>query len=790
MRAASRSIDRSYNARSVDYNARSVDRSYMVVGMFDRVAIIGLGLIGGSLAAAMRARGLAATVVAGSRSERTLERGKLLGLIDDGSTDLAEAVKGADLVFLAVPVSSMADTMARMAPGLGSNVIITDGGSVKGKVIAAARQSIPQHISRFVPGHPIAGKEKSGVDAADASLYEQHRVILTPTPATDPAASAKIRALWTAVGAEVLSMDPDEHDRVLAETSHLPHLLAFSLVDTLARQGDSLDIFRYAAGGFRDFTRIASSDPLMWHDIFRENRDSVLQALDLFQAGLARFRAAVEQGDSDSLLAIMTRANSARAHFLALSARTSYTRALSLNDDKVSDKTAMSNSASAGHGRRVEFHLQPGGALNGALRVPGDKSISHRSIMLGALADGITEIEGFLEGEDALATLQAFRDMGVVIEGPSAGRVRVHGVGLHGLKAPHGTLYMGNSGTSMRLLMGLLSGQPFDTELTGDASLSKRPMERVAKPLRAMGADIATSDGPEKKGTPPVHIKGSTALKGIHYDLPVASAQVKSAILLAGLYADGETSVTEPAPTRDHTERMLTGFGYPVSRAGATSKVIGGGKLSACNLEVPADISSAAFFLVGASIAPGSELLLRHVGINPTRTGIIDILKLMGADITLENQRDAGGEPVADIRVRSAKLNGISIPEALVPLAIDEFPVLFIAAANAEGDTILHGAEELRVKESDRIQVMADGLTTLGVENEVYADGIRIRGGQYGGGVVQAHGDHRIAMSFAMAALRSTAPILIHDCANVATSFPGFAELASNAGLNLTVEQA
>ena len=765
--------------------------------MFNRVAIIGLGLIGGSLAAAMRAHGLATTIVAGARSERTLERGKLLGLIDDGSTDFAEAVKGADLVFLSVPVSSMAETMAKMAPGLSDSVIITDGGSVKGKVIDAAVQSIAGHISRFVPGHPIAGKEKSGVDAADASLYQNHRVILTPTAQTDVQATEKVRALWAAVGAEVLTMAPDEHDRVLAETSHLPHLLAFSLVDTLARQGDSLDIFRYAAGGFRDFTRIASSDPLMWHDIFKENRDSVLRAVDLFQQGLASFRQAVEQGDSDSLLAIMTRANSARAHFLALSARTSYTvarhAASEFNDDRInataSDNTAMSNTVSAGHGRRVEFHLQPGAALNGSLRVPGDKSISHRSIMLGALADGITEIEGFLEGEDALATLQAFRDMGVVIEGPSAGRVRVHGVGLHGLKAPNGTLYMGNSGTSMRLLMGLLSGQPFNTELTGDASLTKRPMERVAKPLREMGAQVATTGAANGKGTPPVHISGGQKLTGIHYDLPVASAQVKSAILLAGLYAEGDTSVTEPAPTRDHTERMLTGFGYPVSRDGATCKLSGGGKLSACSLEVPADISSAAFFLVGASIAEGSELLLRHVGINPTRTGIIDILKLMGADITLENQRDAGGEPVADIRVRSARLKGITIPEALVPLAIDEFPVLFVAAANAEGDTILHGAEELRVKESDRIQVMADGLTTLGVDNEVYDDGIRIRGGQYAGGEVQAHGDHRIAMSFAIASLRATAPILIHDCANVATSFPGFAELASAAGLKLSVVQ-
>src|SRR5690554_3325079 len=754
--------------------------------MFNRVAIIGLGLIGGSLAAAMRARGLATTIVAGARSERTIERGQLLGLIDEGSTDFAEAVRGADLVFLAVPVSSMADAMEKMAPGLTNTVIITDGGSVKGKVIEAAQQALAPHISRFVPGHPIAGKEKSGVDAADATLYENHRIILTPIAATDPQATEKIRALWQAVGAEVLTMEPQEHDRILAETSHLPHLLAFSLVNTLARQDDSLDIFRYAAGGFRDFTRIASSDPLMWHDIFKENRDSVLRSVDLFQQGLNEFRKAVEQGDSDALLAIMTRANSARAHFLALSARTSYTAAQQLNDHsntKASDKTAMSNTAS-GHDRRVEFHLQPGGSLNGTLRVPGGKSISHRSIMLGALAEGTTEVEGFLEGEDALATLHAFRDMGVVIEGPSGGRVRIHGVGLHGLKAPSSTLYMGNSGTTMRLLMGLLAGQRFASELTGDASLTRRPMERVAKPLRSMGANISTNNG-----TPPVQIHGGSPLKGMHYDMPVASAQVKSAILLAGLYAEGETSVTEPAPTHDHTERMLAGFGYEVIRDGATSKVRGGGKLSACQLEVPADISSAAFFLVGASIAKNAELLLPHVGINPTRTGIIDILKLMGADITLENQRDAGGEPVADIRVKSAKLKGITIPAELVPLAIDEFPVLFIAAACAEGDTILHGAEELRVKESDRIQVMADGLTTLGVECEVYDDGIRVRGGQYGGGEVQAHSDHRIAMSFAIASLRATAPILIHDCANVTTSFPSFAELASAAGMNIRVEQ-
>lgn len=433
----------------------------------------------------------------------------------------------------------------------------------------------------------------------------------------------------------------------------------------------------------------------------------------------------------------------------------------------------------------MKFLLQAGGKLNGMFRVPGDKSISHRSIMLGSLADGITNVEGFLEGEDALATLQAFRDMGVRIEGPENGRVKIHGVGLHGLKKPQQPLDLGNSGTSMRLLSGLMAGQSFDVVMVGDESLSKRPMERVAKPLRMMGAVIETTG---EKGTPPITVRGGQKLHGIHYDMPVASAQVKSGVLLAGLYADGKTSVTEPAPTRDHTERMLNGFGFSVQVNGATASLYGGGKLTATTIDVPADISSAAFFMVGTSIAEGSDITIQHVGINPTRTGVIDILKLMGAHIELSNHREVGGEPVADIRIRSAQLHGIEIPEALVPLAIDEFPAIFIAASCATGKTILRGAEELRVKESDRIQVMADGLHILGISAEPTPDGIVIEGGQLGAGEVVSHGDHRIAMAFAMAALRASGSIVIHDCANVATSFPGFVELAANAGLNIRID--
>jgi 3-phosphoshikimate 1-carboxyvinyltransferase len=430
----------------------------------------------------------------------------------------------------------------------------------------------------------------------------------------------------------------------------------------------------------------------------------------------------------------------------------------------------------------MEFKLLPGGTITGEARVPGDKSISHRSIMLGAIADGTTRVSGFLEGEDALSTVASFRAMGVEIEGPSDGKVTIHGVGMHGLKGPESAIDLGNSGTSIRLLSGLLAGQSFDTELSGDVSLQKRPMARVMDPLALMGARVDSAEG----GRPPLRINGGSPLHGIHYDLPMASAQVKSCVLLAGLYAQGRTSVTEPAPTRDHTERMLRGFGYDVRNDNGVISLAGGGHLQGCDIDVPSDISSATFFLVAASIAPGSDLILTHVGINPTRTGVLNILSLMGADITLKNEREVGGEPVADIHVRYAPLHGIEIPEDQVPLAIDEFPALFIAAACAQGRTVLRGAEELRVKESDRIASMAEGLTTLGIKNEVLDDGIIIDGGTMGGGVINTFHDHRIAMSFSIAALRAEEEIRVLDCDHVATSFPGFDAMARGLGLQIT----
>ncbi|PYC27614.1 bifunctional prephenate dehydrogenase/3-phosphoshikimate 1-carboxyvinyltransferase [Aquipseudomonas alcaligenes] len=734
------------------------------LGKLGRLVVVGLGLIGGSFAKGMREKGLFDEVVGVDLDAESRRLAVELGVVDRCETELAAACQGASVIQLAVPILAMEKLLGQLAKLELGDAVLTDVGSAKGNVVRAARLAFDGKVARFVPGHPIAGSEQSGVEASNAELFRRHKMILTPQESTDAAALALVDGLWRALGADVEHMEVEHHDQVLAATSHLPHLLAFTLVDSLAKRSENLEIFRYAAGGFRDFTRIAGSDPVMWHDIFLANREAVLRTLDAFRDDLDALRGAVDAGDGHQLLGVFTRARHAREHFSKILARRAYVDAMHSND--------------------LIYLANPGGSLSGRIRVPGDKSISHRSIMLGSLAEGVTQVEGFLEGEDALATLQAFRDMGVVIEGPHHGKVTIHGVGLNGLKPPPGPLYLGNSGTSMRLLSGLLAAQPFDTVLTGDASLSKRPMNRVAKPLREMGAVIET--GPE--GRPPLTIRGGQRLTGMSYEMPMASAQVKSCLLLAGLYAAGETRVTEPAPTRDHTERMLRGFGYPVAVDGNVASVESGHKLSATHIEVPADISSAAFFLVAASIAEGSELVLEHVGINPTRTGVIDILKLMGADLGLENQREVGGEPVADIRVRAAKLKGIDIPEDLVPLAIDEFPVLFVAAACAEGRTVLRGAEELRVKESDRIQVMADGLIALGVKAEPTPDGIIIEGGPIGGGEVWSHGDHRIAMSFSVASLRATAPIRIHDCANVATSFPNFLGLAASAGIRVVEE--
>ncbi len=436
--------------------------------------------------------------------------------------------------------------------------------------------------------------------------------------------------------------------------------------------------------------------------------------------------------------------------------------------------------------REVVFHCEPSQRLAGRLRVPGDKSVSHRSVILASIAEGTSRIEGFLEASDTLGTVAAFRALGVPIEGPEAGRMTVHGVGPRGLAAPAGDLDLGNSGTAMRLVPGVLAAQGFDVRLVGDPSLSARPMRRVAEPLARMGARIETSAA----GTPPLLVRGTGGpLSAIGHESEVASAQVKSCILLAGLYADGITEVREPHPSRDHTERMLGAFGAELDARPGLARVRGGATLRGTDMTVPGDISSAAFLMVAAAIAEEADLTLAGVGVNPTRTGVVEILRRMGVRIDVTPAGDSGGEPIADIRVRSGPLAGIDVPVELVPAAIDEFPALFVAAACAEGVTRVRGAAELRVKESDRIGAMAEGLAALGVSVQAHADGMTVTGGPLAGGAVTSRGDHRIAMAFAVAGLRARGAVRIADCANVATSFPDFVDLAGEAGMRVRAEE-
>jgi len=606
--------------------------------------IIGLGLIGGSLAKALRQGSFADTVLGFDTTDSELEAALSLGVIDRIPQSLEAAVAESDLIVLAVPVNSTEQVLRSIKPHLRDDVVISDVGSTKGSVMQAVAKVFGHLPSFFVAGHPIAGSEKSGVAAANAQLFARHKVIVTPHDLASREAEALISRMWQSVGAEVISMGVEKHDQVLAATSHLPHILAFSLVDTLAKESENWEIFRYAAGGFRDFTRIAASDPRMWGDICSANKEALLDRLDTFTEGLATLREAIEQEDDTAIRGIFTRAKSAREHFNKMLAKASYAQSANT---------------------QLTLHVSAKKPLSGKVKVPGDKSISHRAIMLGALAEGVTNISGFLEGEDSLATLQAFRDMGVVIEGPYRGEVKITGVGLNGLCPPPGPLYLGNAGTAMRLLSGVLAAQPFASRLIGDQSLSTRPMLRIAEPLELMGAKVQTH-----AGCPPLDITPVEQLSAINYQLPMASAQVKSAILLAGLYAQGDTQLLEPAPSRDHTERMLSQFGAELTSTDSGVHLKANAVLKGTDIAIPGDLSSAAFFIVAAAITPGSNLVLPKLDVNPSRTGVIDILRQMGADISFENPRELDTDPVADIHVSYAHPIGIATDGQLVPRAM------------------------------------------------------------------------------------------------------------------------
>jgi len=718
--------------------------------VIDRLGIAGVGLIGGSLALAARRAGIAREVVGFGRTRANLDVALSRGIVDRAGTE-PSVLEGADFVLLATPVGLLAPTAAAVAPWLAPGAIVTDAGSVKAPVVRAAA-SLPGGI-RFVGGHPIAGTEDSGAAAADADLFRGARCVLTPVSSTDADARARVRRLWEAVGMEVVEMSPEEHDAVLALTSHVPHVLAFALAieagETAARDG--VDALSFAGPSFRSATRVAASSPETWRDVLSANAASLSLALGRLRARIDEIESAART-DPAALERLVARARSVR-------------RSL----DAASLAAGRGTSGGSGTGP-ASVRVEPaGGPLSGEVRVPGDKSIAHRAILFGAIAEGPTVVRGVGGGEDNASTIRVLRSLGVRID-RDGDVVRVDGRGFDGLRDPGGTLDCGNSGTTMRLVAGVLSGRPFASRLDGDASLRKRPMRRVMEPLARMGARFESEDG-----RPPVEVRGGV-LRPASFELAVASAQVKTALVLAGLQAEGETVVREPALSRDHTERLLPVFGGRVERRSPTEIAVRGPqRLRGAEVVVPGDPSAAAFWLVAGSIVPGSRVVVRDVCVNPTRTGAIDALRAMGARIALRSRPPVGEEEVADLEVEAARLRSAEISGETMLRAIDEFPVLAVAAALASGETRFRDAGELRVKESDRIAAMAVGLRALGAEVSELPDGLVVRGPTVlGGGVVESHGDHRIAMAFAIAALAARAAVEIRGAEAIAVSDPGF----------------
>ena len=700
--------------------------------MIRKLGIVGVGLIGGSAALAARKARFATEIVGLGRTQENLDIALSRGIVDVASRD-PEILADCDLVLLATPVRTLALNARQVMEHLRPDTVVTDGGSVKAEVVRDCEGILG---GRFVGSHPIAGTEDSGAAAADEALFENAVCVVTPTEATQPAAVACVQEFWKALGMRVIEMEPMAHDRALAVTSHLPHLLAFALAGVGA--GERAPLENLIGPSFRDMTRVAGSSPEMWRDILLANANSLSDVVDRLSEELEALRLAATRGDGEALESRIRRSGV-------------WKRKISGNVDGV---VAVPPCASS---------------LQGTVRVPGDKSIGHRALLFGGIAQGVTRVRGLSPGADNASTVGVLRALGVEVE-RDGDEALVHGAGFEGLRVPAATLDCGNSGTTMRLCAGLLAGRPFGARLDGDSSLRSRPMARVQKPLARLGAVIETEDGHA-----PLMIRGRQ-LHAAEISLDVASAQLKTAVLLAGLQAEGRTVVREPARSRDHTERLLPHFGVPVDVAqdGAIT-VQGPATLRAAEVSVPGDPSAAAFWAVAASIVPGSEILIPDVAMNPTRTGAFDVLEAMGASVERVPKPSLGTEPVADLRIRHAALRGVEIAGETMVRAIDEFPILAVAACFAKGETRFSDGAELRVKESDRLAAMALGLQSMGASLKEHSDGLWIQGGQpLSGATVESFGDHRIAMAFAIAALGAGGAVHIKDAEAVAVSDPRF----------------
>ncbi|MBN1917115.1 MAG: 3-phosphoshikimate 1-carboxyvinyltransferase [Verrucomicrobia bacterium] len=729
--------------------------------MFNKITIVGMGLIGGSIGMACVRHALAREVMAVVRRDEARREVRGRDAAHDVTLDLEEGVAGSELVIFAADIDATARLAHQAAPALSAEAIVTDVSSVKTGIVRRLDE-IFDGVCRFVGSHPMAGGEFGGIAHASPDLFRNAICLVTPTERTDPGVLERVAQFWRRLGCTVKSLGPEAHDEAVGLVSHLPHVAVAALMNAIGRTGDPRAAMACGGPSFRDVTRIASSPPEMWTQICLHNRGVLLEAVRRFRDEAGRFVELLDAGDAVGLRAFFAEARRLKALEIGPTAPA----------EPAQEREPRP--ASKGAPPPDPLIVRRPAEVKGTIEVPGDKSISHRAAILSSIAEGASTIGNVLASEDVVCTLDIMRALGVHVEWLSDTSVHIEGAGPRGLHAPNDALWCGNSGTSMRLLAGLLAGQPFRSVLDGDESLRRRPMRRIIEPLAKMGAVV---QGTPPHDTAPLTISGGW-LRPIGYVSPVASAQVKTCILLAALYADGVTSVTEPRQSRDHTERMLPDYGVVVTRHERTVAVEGRQPLAACDLVVPGDLSSAMFFAVLAACTPGSLLTLRGVGLNPTRVAALRILQRMGAKIGFETSdylNGTGSEPRGDIIVIGDALEATMIEGDQVPNAIDELPVLAVAAACANGRTVIKDAAELRVKESDRIATTVANLRAMGAQAEETDDGMVIEGpAKLHGAELDSFGDHRIAMAFAIAGMLADGETAIRNTACIATSFPTF----------------
>ncbi|WP_236037074.1 bifunctional prephenate dehydrogenase/3-phosphoshikimate 1-carboxyvinyltransferase [Marinomonas vulgaris] len=728
---------------------------------FGNVMIIGLGMIGGSFAKALKERGLA-TLYGVDRREGELALGVSTGVIDYPAQLNADYLSKMDVIVLATPVRAMESVVADLKPFLSEKTLVTDVGSTKGSVVEAVRRVYGFMPSNFIPGHPIAGAEKSGVLASNSSLFEKHMAIVTPLPDSNPVLLDKLHRLWRAVGSDVVSMDVEHHDHVLASSSHLPHLLAYTLVDALANGERSQDIFKFAAGGFRDFTRIASSDPVMWRDVFMANKDATLATLDHFTDRLADMRHAIEQGDGASMFGVFTRAKSARDHFLRL----------------LEQRTL----GSIKEVRPVSIAVLPASVIKGQISLLGDKSLSHKVITIAALSEGVSDLRNIDLAGDVKITIQAFRDMGVVIEEAANDHLRVHGVGLRGLKAPIAPINVHQSRETLYLLLPVLAGQSFPVSVTAEGELLNQSMKDVFSVVRQMGGKVESA----VEDCLPVYLEPGDALN-LSVTLQAGSERLRMAALLASLYSPEKSQVVPFLSGLSHCEVLLRQFKMSIESSEAGLTILPS-PLTATNVVLTGDEYEMAWLVLLANILPGSELIIENVGLDSVSVALLMFMASIGADVSLP-QQSASGLYEGSVSAGFAELHAFTLSAEQSYQFRDELPLLCVAAAYATGQSCIKGINALPYYYEDRVLGLIDALEHMGLSVTYEKGDLFVQGGLPQGGELDSAGDDKVALAMIALGARSHALTKVHDCQKLLEEFNELEGVARQLGFHCTVTQ-